>query len=282
MVSGRTLTQMRLELDARARRLLRRLPRTNLYSAAELALLALLAVQCARLFYAIVTPVNPLGDWRPAQPGVAGSPIGILRGFDPFFRSTPVAGPATVTSLQLTLYGTRIDEAAGGGSAILAGPDGVQTSVSVGQEIMPGVTLKSVAFDHVTITRGGGDEDLFLDQSGTVDPVAPPAPGGAPLLGAPAAGGVRLSQVQADIGFIARVDNGRVSGLVVRSQGSGAAFRAAGLRDGDVVTAIGGRAVSGRGDIERLAAQFGNGGTLSLTVERGSETLPLSLTIAGQ
>lgn len=277
---------MRLQLDARARRLLRRLPRTNLYSAAELVLLGILAIQCARLLWVIVTPVNPLGDWRPAQPGVAGSPIELLRGFDPFFRSAPAAGPSTVTSLQLTLYGTRIDEAAGGGSAIVAGPDGVQMSVSVGKEIMPSVILKSVAFDHVTISRGGADEDLFLDQSGAVDPVAPPLPGAPPapggLLGAPPPGGIRLTQLQSDIGFIPRVDGGRVSGLVVRSQGSGAAFRAAGLRDGDVVTAIGGRAVSGQGDIERLAAQFGNGGTLSLTVERGSDTLPLSLTIAGQ
>ncbi|MEG3085796.1 type II secretion system protein N [Sphingomonas sp. PB4P5] len=277
---------MRLELDARARRLLRRLPRTNLYSALELLLLGALAVQCARLLWVIVTPVGPLGDWRPVQPGVAGSPIEILRGFDPFFRSAPSTGqPAAVTSLQLTLYGTRIDEAVGGGAAIVAGPDGVQMSVEVGDEIMPGVRLKAVAFDHVTIDRGGVSEDLFIDQSGAVATVVPPPPAIGAAPGAPpppAGGGIKLVQLQSDIGFIPRVDSGRVSGLVVRSQGSGAAFRAAGLRDGDVVTAIGGRAVSGPGDIDRLAAQFGNGGTLALTVERGTDTLPLSLTIAGQ
>ncbi len=280
---------MRLELDARARRLLRRLPRTNLYSALELLLLAALAVQCARLVWVIVTPVTPLGNWRPTEPGVSGSPAAILRGFDPFFRlSTGDAAPAVVTSLQLTLFGTRIDDATGGGSAIVAGPDGVQTSVAVGDEISPGVRLKSVAFDHVTISRGAADEDLFIDQSGAVTPVAPsgappgvtvgPAMSGPP----PGAGGLRLSQVQADIGFIPRVDAGRVSGLVVRSQGSGAAFRQIGLREGDIVTAIGGRPVTGQGDVERLAAQYGNGGTLSLTVERGTDTIPLSITIAGQ
>ena len=279
---------MRLELDARARRLLRRLPRTNVYSALELLLLGVLAVQCARLLWVIVTPVGPLGAWRPVQPGVAGSPIEILRGFDPFFRSAPVSGqPAVVTSLQLTLYGTRIDEAVGGGSAIIAGPDGVQMSIAVGDEIVPGVKLKSVAFDHVTVDRGGAVEDLFIDQSGGAAAVTPtpgePPVAGAPVPGAPpAAGGIKLAQLQSDIGFIPRVDGGRVSGLVVRSQGTGAAFRQAGLRDGDVVTAIAGRAVSGPGDIDRLAAQFGNGGTLSLTVERGTDTLPLSLTIAGQ
>ncbi|WP_260598673.1 type II secretion system protein N [Sphingomonas endolithica] len=276
---------MRLELDARARRLLRRLPRTNLYSALELLLLAGLAVQCARLLWVIVTPVGPLGAWRPVEPGVAGSPSAILHGFDPFFRVTGTpAGPAVVTALQLTLFGTRIDEAVGGGSAIIAGPDGIQQSVAVGAEIIPGVRLKSVAFDHVTIDRGGTSEDLFIDQSGGVPPAAPTS--GAPAApGTPPASpgaGVTLAQLQSDIGFIPRVDGGRVSGLVVRAQGSGAAFRQAGLQDGDVVTVIGGRPVSGPGDLERLAPQFGNGGTLSLTVERGTNTLPLSLTIAGK
>ena len=100
---------MRLKLDARARRILRRMPVVNVYSVVELALLAGLAVQCARLAWTIVTPITPLGDWRPATPMVVGAPADILRGFDPFFRLGGAAGqPATVTSLQLTLFGTRM------------------------------------------------------------------------------------------------------------------------------------------------------------------------------
>lgn len=279
---------MRLELDARARRLLRLLPRANVYSLLELVLLAGLAVQCARLVWALATPVGPLGDWRPAQPVVAGSPRDILRGFDPFFRLSGAQNTATVvTSLQLTLFGTRIDEASGGGSAIIAGPDGLQQSVAVGGEIIPGVRLKTVAFDHVTIDRGGIEEDLFLDQSGEAKASAPPAagattPGLMPDTAAAGTGGVTFAQLRSDIGFIPRLDGGRVSGLVVRPQGSGAAFRQAHLREGDIVTAIGGQAVTGQGDIDRLAAQFAKGGNLAITVERGNETLPLSITIAGQ
>ncbi|MGJ3629868.1 type II secretion system protein N [Sphingomonas sp. MMS24-JH45] len=59
----------------------------------------------------------------------------MLAGLDPFFRvsgATNAQGPAAVTSLQLVLFGTRIDAARGGGSAIVAGPDGVQRSFSVG------------------------------------------------------------------------------------------------------------------------------------------------------
>ncbi|HEX8486280.1 type II secretion system protein N [Sphingomonas sp.] len=267
---------MRLKLDARSRAILRRLPAVNVYSAAELLLLAGLAVQAARLVWAILTPVSPLGEWRPAAVAEVASPVATLTGFDPFFRLGATAGPAVVTSLQLTLYGIRVDEASGRGSAILAGADGLQRSIAVGEEIQPGVTLKAVAFDHVTIDRGGTAEDLFLDQSGGA---TPPQPGGAlpPQPGA----GVTVAQLRQDIGFIPRIDRGRVSGLVVRSQGSGAAFRAAGLRDGDVVTALGGRPVSGADDLERITRDYAAGGNVPITVERGQETLPLAITIAG-
>lgn len=278
---------MRLKVDARARAILRRLPVVNVYSLAELLLLALLAVQAARLLWTVVTPIAPLGDWRPAQPSLPGSPADILSGFDPFFRiSGSQQAPAQVTALQLTLFGTRVDEAMGRGSAILAGADGVQNSVSVGQEVAPGVTLKAVFFDHITLDRGGASEDLFLDQSGGGAAAAAPTSGqpaaapGAPPPPPPPAGGVTTAQIQADIGFIPRIEGGRVAGLVVRSQGSGAAFRAAGLRDGDIVTALGGRPATGAGDLERVAQDYAKGGSVPMTVERGGQTLALALPVA--
>jgi general secretion pathway protein C len=271
---------MRLKLDARGRAILRRLPRVNVYSATELLLLAGLAVQAARLLWTIVTPVSPLGDWRPAPVAEVASPVALLNGFDPFVRLGGQAGPAVVTSLQLTLFGTRVDEASGGGSAILAGADGVQRAIAVGEEIQPGVTLKGVAFDHVTIDRGGVAEDLFLDQSAGAPP-APVQPAAGALPPQPGAG-VPVAQLRREIGFIPRIDSGRVSGLVVRPQGSGAAFRAAGLREGDVITSLGGRPVNGPDDLDRVARDFAGGGNVPITVERGAETLSLAITIAGQ
>ena len=272
---------MQLKLDARARRILRRLPVVNVYSLAELLLIAALSVQSARLLWALVTPVSPLGDWRPADVVVPGRPADILAGFDPFFRLEAQQGPATVTSLQLTLFGIRVNEASGGGSAIVAGPDAVQKSVAVGEEIQPGVVLKSVSFDHITIARGAADEDLFMVQSDAPPPspdAIQPSPGGnAP---ASAGTGIQIGQLKSEIGFIPRIDNGRVSGLVVRPQGTGVAFRQAGLREGDVLTSIGGRPVSGPDDLDRIATDFAKGGNIPVTVERGSETLPLAITIA--
>lgn len=280
---------MKLRIDPRARAILRRIPTTNVYTIAELVLLAGLALQTARLVWVVATPVSPLGDWRPAEPTVPGVPADILGGFDPFFRiSGAQTGPAVVTSLSLKLFGTRINEATGLGSAIIAGPDGVQKSFAVGEEVAAGAILKAVAFDHVTIERGGIPEDLFLDQSG----VAPASPPGSATLPAPVApsssvpplaqAGVTAQQLQADTGFIPRLEDGRISGLVVRSQGTGKAFRAAGLRNGDLVTSIAGRPISGQGDLDQISADYAEGGTLAITVNRNGQTLALSVPMARQ
>ena len=288
---------MRLEIDARARRLLRLVPLTRVYSAIELLLMALLAWQGARMMWTLVTPVDPVGNWRLAAPGAGSGSVDILHNFDPFFRldaTAPAAASAdVVTSLQLTLFGTRINEATGRGGAIIAGPDGVQKSYAVGEEIMPGVTLKQVAFDHVTLTRGGNEETLFIDQSGRAAASTAAAPGGPPpppgtasQATAPTTNangqGITLAQVRSDVGFIPRIDSGKVTGLVVRPQGSGATFRKIGLKEGDIVTQIGGRPVTGPGDIEALSGQFAKGGNISVTIERGAEVLPLVITVSGQ
>lgn len=287
---------MQLEIDARARRLLRLVPLTRVYTVVELLLLALLAWQGARLVWTLVTPVDPVGAWRLPAPGAGTGAGDMLHGFDPFFRldaTAPAQAQAdVVTALQLTLFGTRLDEATGRGGAIIAGPDGEQKSYAVGEEVQPGVTLKQVSFDHVTLARNGSEETLYLDQSARPADAAVAAPGAAPPPGVARPGGtppndagaagVTLGQVRSDVGFIPRIDGGRVTGLVVRPQGSGATFRKIGLKEGDIVTQIGGRPVTGPGDIEALSGQFAKGGNISLTVERGAEVLPLVITVSGQ
>jgi general secretion pathway protein C len=165
---------MRLAFDSR--RLIGRARGVNGWTLLEIALLALLALQCARLIWTALTPVGPLGDWQGTPAGRSDASTGILGSFDPFFRLSGAAGPVTVTSLNLKLFGIRQDQASGRGSAIIAGSDGQQRSIAVGEEIEPGVTLKSVDFDSVTISRGGADEQLFMDQSQAPTTVAPPAP----------------------------------------------------------------------------------------------------------
>jgi general secretion pathway protein C len=277
---------MRLAIDPRSWRRIRRLPRTDLYSLAEILLLALLAWQTARLVWALLVPLGPLGDWRPpAGPDAARGRATLASGFDPFFRLASGNGPAVVTSLQLTLFGVRVDEASGRGSAIIAGPDGVQASYAVGDEILPGVTLKTVGFDNVVISRNGADETMFLDQSNAA-PVA--APGSAQAIEnnallAPSASAqpVSLADLRTGITVAPRSSHGRVTGLAVRA-GTGDAFARAGFRPGDVIAAINGRPVASPDDLQRAAATLAAGGSLSLGVERGADVVPLTISISGR
>lgn len=250
----------------------------------------LLAVQVVRLLWTLVTPLSPLGAWQP-QTAVIASPAerrALFASFDPFFR-TGAQGPAsaTVTALGLTLFGININEATGGGSAIIAAEDGVQNSYAVGDEIAPGVKLVGVAFDHVLLDRGGARESLFLDQSGAAPvatPVSLPAPtpevGSAPADPNAVAGELSPAALKSGVGFAPRTENGKVTGVVVQPQGDGATFRATGLRPGDVIRGVNGRPIGSVGDAAALASQFAPGARISLEVERGANVVPIAIFVS--
>ncbi len=249
---------------------------------------ALLIWQLVVLLWTVVTPLSPLGAWQP-QAAVIASPAerrALFASFDPFFRSAP-QGPAsaTVTALGLTLFGVNINEATGGGSAIIAGEDEVQTSYAVGDEIAPGVRLVGVAFDHVLLDRGGARESLFLDQSGEAAVATPGAPlpaptpeiGSATPTGGSGGGEMSPASLKAGVAFAPRAENGRVTGLVVQPQGDGAIFRAAGLRPGDVIRGFNGRPIGSAGDAAAFTNQIVPGARISLEIERGASVVPVAI-----
>ena len=289
---------MRLALDPRARRLLRRLPQNTVYTAMELVLLSLLALQCARLVWTIATPVNPIGNWqadsalRPAQ----AQPTTLLAEFDPFFRlSDTSAAPVAVTALDIKLFGTREDRASGRGSAIIGTADGQQRSYAVGDEITPGVILTGVGFDYVTISRNGTTEQLYLDQSPPADTVAPTSgsedddgPGGGsvnfapppaappspPKTVAPPADGASAAQALArEARFQPRMNGGRVTGVTIQPQGDGAALRAAGLEAGDVILSVNGRRITSPAQAGSIAGQLGGAREVPVQVERDGRVM---------
>ncbi|HEX8263304.1 MAG TPA: type II secretion system protein N [Allosphingosinicella sp.] len=270
---------MRLAFDNR--RLLGRVRGLNGWTVLELALLALIALQCARLIWTVLTPVGPLGAWRASEGQGAASTSG-LGEFDPFFRLSGTGGPVTVTSLNLKLFGIRQDQASGRGSAIIAGSDGNQRSIAVGEEIEPGVTLKAVGFDSVTISRGGADEQLFMDQSqtpGTAPPPgAPPAP--APPVVQPSTSvepgpPVPPSKLYPnEVSMTPRMNGSQLTGVSVRPQGSGGGFRALGLAPGDVVVAVNGRRIQTTEQARGVAAQLASA-RVTLQVERDGRVVTL-------
>jgi general secretion pathway protein C len=257
----------------------------GLYGWLRALLVFALVIQVARLVWTIVTPIAPLGDWQARTANVMSAPsrAALFASFDGFDRATPAGdASAAVTSLDLTLYGLRMNEASGGGSAIVAGSDGVQRSYSVGEEVSPGVTLVQVLFDHVVLERGGLRESLFIDQSvpaETVGDTAAAPASGAQTTPAAQAGPLSAEAITAGIGFAPRTENGRVSGFAVTPRGDGAVFAQAGFRPGDIVVEINGRKVSSAQDGAALAGQLRPGARLSLLIERGTETLPIALII---
>jgi general secretion pathway protein C len=263
---------MNLTIDPRVARFWRQVPPKLPYQILEFSLIALLAVQGARLIWAVLSPVGPVGAWKASSGAGPGGDETLLTRFDPFFRLSGAGGPAVVTSLAVKLFGVRVDQAMGRGSAIIATPDGVQSSYAIGDEILPGVKLKAVTFEGVTIERGGVDEQIFLDQS-VKAPLA--QPGTAPVAAAapPVAGGAALAS---EIGFMPRSEKGQVTGFVVSPKGSGTAFRAAGLQEGDVLTAINGQTIRAADDVTRAMAASPASGIVMLSVERGGKAISLS------
>jgi hypothetical protein len=161
-------------LGRSARRLLRhvdRCPGLYLPRVGGAALAALIAYQCATLYNVIVTPLDgrPERTVRPTHLQPATS----LTSFDPFFTAA-VASAAPIAATDLTLHGFRQNRETGGGSAIISHSDGTQSSFGIGEEIAPGIVLKKVGFDHVTITRHGSDERLAFKAFASTGSAATP------------------------------------------------------------------------------------------------------------
>ena len=244
-----------------------RRPAAMALAAAELCVVALLALGIVRLGFALAVRPGPVGDWQAPSPPVATDPAQVAR-FDPFFRTSDAGEAVRVSDLQLALMGTRLDQATGRGSAIIALDGTRQESFAVGDEVLPGVRLVAVAFDTVTIDNGGSREQLFLDQSAPAPAAGPQAPATAARLGA-------------DLMAVPRLNGTRITGLQLSPKGSGTAFAAAGLKPGDVLVRVDGQEVAALGDPAALVRRLDAGGTM-LEIERGGQVMRLQLGAGGR
>jgi general secretion pathway protein C len=252
--------------------------RFPLATVADVVLILGVAGAAVVLFWALFKPLGPVGRWQALRGAPVVADPNLLTRFDPFFRDGGAAGAAAVTSLPLKLFGIRVDQAMGRGSAIIATPDGVQSSYGVGDEIVPGVKLKSVAFDHIVLERGGADEQLFLDQSVAAPVVgAPGTPASPSAPGAPAPSAQITPQALAEgIAFAPRSDKGGAAGLVVAPKGSGTLFAQTGLVQGDIVTQINGQPVRAASDVADAVVRVPPGGRLNFMIERNGTTMNVS------
>jgi general secretion pathway protein C len=233
------------------------------------ALILLCVGLAARLFWVIFAPIGPVGDWKPAIVSNRSLPQDRLAGFDPFFRLQGAPDTVAVTSLAVKLFGVRVDSASGRGSAIIATPDGVQSSFAVGDEVMPGVVLKQVAFDNIILERQGKAEQVFLDQSGAAPTVANAS--SQPVAAPP------TSAFQDAVAITPQMRDGRVTGLAVAPKGDGSRFRSAGFENGDVIVSVNGVPVS---DPTAMNVIGSGSPSISVDVERGGRRIPITAKIA--
>jgi general secretion pathway protein C len=262
--------------------LFRRWLPTDVYLWIKAILLALIAMQLARLVWAVFTPIGPVGEWRPAQARILSpqAQAAILAAVDPFYRNgPPAAAVAAASTLNLQLFGVRENWGSGGGAAIIGAPDGEQKSFAVGEEVAPGVKLAAVFFDYVVLDRGGAQEKLFLDPDKAAEPVAASATASAP---ATAGGAQPLTAAAARqaFSFTPRQVGGRVSGVMVAPGADQALYSAAGFQRGDVIVAVNGARIASQTDLAQLQSSLVPGARLSLTVERGAQTVPIALNLA--
>lgn len=261
--------------------LFRRWLPTDVYLWAKAILLALVAMQLARLLWAMLTPVGPMGPWQPAQARILSpqAQASILAAIDPFYRNGPPAAAAAATStLNLQVFGVRENRGSGGGAAIIGAPDGEQASYAVGEEVAPGVRLAAVFFDYVVLDRGGRQEKLFLDQSKTSEPVAGPATPTAAPPGPPEP--LTAAAARQAFSFTPRQQSGRVTGVMIAPGSDQGLFAATGFQPGDVIVAVNGARITSQTDLVQLQSSLIPGARLSLTVERGAQTVPIALNLA--
>lgn len=259
---------------------LRTLPVPRIYGSVELGAMALAAASGAHLLWTILTPVGAFGDWKvaSAQEFDPTADMAVLARFDPFNRGSGGAATNVVTALPLKLFGISLNTASGRGSAIVE-VESVQSSFAVGDEVMAGVVLKSVAFDHIVLTRGGAEELLYVDQSTPAETASPDAaPPDAAAAGA--AVGITLESIAASVRATPRVRDGRTTGLVL-SASDPAPLSAAGLQPGDIVTRVNGEAVTSIEELLERAATPRSDGMAIFTIERAGQVQTVRTRITG-
>ncbi len=235
----------------------------------EAALILLLLVQAGRLVWLFAAPAPQAVQAR-LLPEVD---LSILSRFDAFFRNGGDGVEAAPSDGGgLTLFGVRAD-GAGGGSAIIGLSDGRQVSVGAGEELEAGLTLTSVAPDHVMLSRGGAPFRLdFPDMASGVAAATTAQPAVTAPEPASAEGVVVDPQrLIAQAGLRPRIQGLGVNGLTVSASGDGSELRNAGLRSGDVILSVNGTALNSPQALAALRGQLADAPSAQIQFERDGQ-----------
>lgn len=274
-------------------------------AAVDLVLAILIARLLAQLVWALV-PAPAAAAWRPA-PVVAAPPnpanqvdvnrIVAAHLFGQYAPPAVKAGPIDVnapdTSLNLTLMGILANSKNKQHSRALIANGSDEKPYAIDETITNGVTVLAIFPDRVVISHNGNPEVIPLDKDrprGNAEPLAVSESVASPPIDAGAA--QSLAQIRAQMlanpakaSDYIRVQpapapggNGQV-GYRIYPGRDRAVFQAAGLRPGDVVTAVNGVQLDDPSKSLQLLSDLSQANQVTLTVQRGGETqtIPVNL-----
>ncbi|MGE6697916.1 type II secretion system protein N [Hyphomonas sp. NPDC076900] len=266
-------------------------------TAIEAALALTTGLLLARFAWLIAAPGDGASALQqiPAVSGAVGSQssLALLTQTDPF--SASAAEPSQIaipTSLNLKIAGLRwSDGAPGSSSAVLILPDNTQKRFSIGEQIVSGAVLETVAADRVFLRFNGQLQELLLNDpnkplfsgsssssgaaSVSIQPSQPaPAITATPPAGSGAAP-VTPALLLTDVEMQPELRNGAVAGYRLSPRGQGH-FQSAGLEAGDLVLRVNGASIEGMGP-EAIQSAVMSSQSIALDVVRNGAIVRLRL-----
>jgi len=244
-------------------------------TAVELALVAALLVQSGRLVWTLVAPragATPISVAMPATP----VDRSVFQRFDAFFRTGSRGsfdGDIASGSSQMRLFGVRAG-GAGGGSAIIGFADGRQVSVGLGEEVEPGLVLRSVGTDHVTLARGASITRLVFTEAPMGAAPPPPPPPGPQVVAPPATAAVAAATGPVVdpaplMGALRpRMQGLGLNGFTISDGADRSALAAAGLQPGDVILSVNDTDLTGPAQLATLRRQLSSATSARIRFER--------------
>lgn len=269
----------------------------RLAGAVVLVLAIVLGMLVARLGWALVPP--PDGIWQPApvQPRAesSGGPAydmqrlvsaELMGSYEAPEQSASeqAVEDAPETRLSLTLLGVYAADEDSMSRAIIASSQGDEDIYAIGDTISRNVTLHSVFADRVIISREGTLETLRMERDGVGD--ARTAGSGASRTPVSNSGNLqapnpeRLGDIRNEllsdpskasnyIRVVPASSGGAQRGYRIYPGRERALFEAAGLRPGDLVTAVNGIPLDSAQRALSLLNELSNAQSINVTVERG-------------
>jgi general secretion pathway protein C len=262
----------------------------------------LLGRALADLVWGLV-PVPEAARWRPPPPAAAATKpartvdvnaianAGLFGRYNaPSTEESLLAAPET--PLNLTLIGLLADDRENYSRALIATQGAEEKAYAVGDDVARGVMLQAIFPDRVILSRGGRLETLRLerDKPGAGGPApAPPVATAAPddatsptqqlarirdeVAKDPAKASEYVRVQPANVG-------GQLKGYRVYPGRDRSAFTQAGLRPGDLVTAVNGVQLDDPAKALQLLGDLGQAGQVNLVVERGGQSQNISINLS--